>query len=105
NTPPSYFTLTVAGAGGGAGMLDEESFAWVVDRGRCAMTLNAIAPTSTMAIAKRFGLRMGSSNLTEIDFMFRREARFIFLPNSISGALGIAVNRQTCNVSISTYHP
>src|SRR5437588_5019397 len=86
NTPPSYFALTVAGAVGGAGMLDGGSAeAWVVDRGRCAMTLSAIAPTSAMAIAKRFVLGMGSSILRGIDFMFRREARFIFLPNSISG--------------------
>ena len=70
-------------------MLEEGSFeSCDVDRGRCAMTLNAIAPTSAMAIAKRFVLRMGSSILRGINFMFRREAQFIFLPNSISGALG-----------------
>src|SRR5437588_845195 len=79
NTPPSYFTLTVAGAAGGAGMLDEGSVeSCVVDRGRCAITLNAIAPTSAIAIAKRLGLRMGSSILRGIDFMFRRGARLIF---------------------------
>src|SRR5436305_10756432 len=103
NTPPSYFTLTVVGAGGGAGILDEGSFeSCVVDRGRCAMTLNAIAPTSTMAIAKRFGLRMGSSILRGIDFMFRRErdlSSYQIQLAARSAKLGIS-KRVTCRFQL-----
>src|ERR1051325_6734745 len=81
-TPPSYFALTLGGAGGGAGMFVAGWFAsWLAVRGRCA---NAVAAIKNA--------RIGMVDLSKIDIgVFDSSAEVSWFSNQYTLSMRLRV--------------